>query len=328
MKKKNTIFNYSVILMLMLFMFVSLTGCDTTTSTTKKNTGKGGGDSETGNELPGTYFGVNGSILILLPNGDAEYFYTGWDELQHDNSWSYDSDDDKLYISMKENALFGSYEVEAFINGDISSFNLVASEGTLNQSKWDDEMYYRYQDEADSYTASQCETMIKDFVKENPDIETHIPEPTKAPKATKQTTAFTAPTATTAAPSNKAEYDFPAYFTYSEVLEFAIGGDYTDSLPYYDAKSGYEYLFVKATCNNNGSSSYFLSDMYFQCYADNKLCDTCVIIADGYESSADISAGRSADIYMAFLVPKDAGTIEIEFEPDMFSSAKAIIHVK
>lgn len=328
MKRRKITTSILIILTLIAFCFMSLASGDGSSSSASKK-GTGGGDTDTGKELPGTYFGVNGSILVLLPNGDADYFYKGWTELQHDNSWSYDSDNDKLFVYMKESALIGSYDVEAYLNGDISTFNLVASGGTLSQSLWDDETYYRYSDDANSFTASQCEDMIVDFVKNNPDVKTNIkestptPVPTKKPTATKPTTVQTASTEPTVL-----ELDFPAVITYKEKIEFQVGGDYKDSIPYYEAKSGYEYLIVGVICNNNDSDDYFISDMNFQCYVDNKLVEVTYIIADGFESSATVASGRSAEIWFAYLVPTDSESIELEFKPDWLSSEKCIINVK
>ena len=328
MKKTNMITNLFIVLTLMTFSFMSLASADGTSSDTKKK-GSGGGDSDTGSNIAGTYFGVNGSILVLLPNGDADYFYKGWEELQHDNSWSYDEDDDKLFVYMKESAMFGSYDVEAFLNGDISKFNLVASGGTLNQARWDDETYYRYSDDTDSFTAAQCEDMIEDFVEKNPDVKTNIPEPTPTPAPTKKQTTTYQTTASTE--ETILTFEIPAAISYSSLgtdIQVGVNAEFEDSIPYSDTKSGYEYVVVGVICKNIGSSDYFIGSSNFQCYADNRLCDVSYIIADGIESSADVAGGREATIYFAYMVPTDASSIELEFKPNWLTNEKCIIIVK
>lgn len=301
----------------------SLTSETNTTNIVNSNESTTNQDATT--NLIGTYFGVNGSILTLFSDGNADYYYSGMKEVDHDNSWSYDADSDKLNLVMSKSAFFGRYEIEAFIDDDVSSFNLVGK-GELNSFSWDDEMYYKITSDVDSYTVNNCKKLIKGFTLDNPDIETNIKTNTFVPPKGDGTTE------TTSDP-NKIELNAPAVFTvegrlYEVKVQF-IDGVENDSLGLYTPRDGYEYLVVTSVCNNLSDYDYFHSYLEFQCYAADFACSEAYLPFT-FDSSINISAGRLGTIAFAYEVPKDVNRIELEFKDNnnIFSSKKTIISCK
>lgn len=333
MKRNKSVINSLTLLTVLLFGLMSLASSGTSSGTNKTSTISNGegqaADSEIISELVGTYYGVNESILVLFPNGEADYYFMdSYTEVNHDNAWSYDSATGKLTVNMKKSSFLSSYDVEAYLNDDVSEFNLVASSGTMNDLNWDDEYYYKYDENYGNFTVEQCNEKIADFRENHPDLvkatPTPKPKPTNTPVPTKKPISTTTTTV-----NQESRFEIPAFINYAGKYDFMIDTEYLDSLPFYEAKSGYEYLFVAVRCTNNSSSgSFYISSLSFQCYADNLLCEDIVIISDEIESGADVASGRSADIGFAYLVPKDAKSIELEFSPDWLSYDKAIIVVK
>lgn len=333
MAKKRSVY-FLIILVICAFTFMSIASeSGTSTSSNKKDKEKEEEAESMKSDLVGTYYGVNGSILVLFEKENADYFYSGQSEVTHNNTWEYDEDENMLIVNMKTTAIFGSYSVKAELTEGVEEFYLIAEDG-LDNLRWDDEKYYRISDDTKIYTPNECEKLIEENRGTDPLNEiTATPTPTKKPAPTATATPLptkppTQTSATTAAASSSNKFEVPCAISYNTVYEFGINAELRDSIPYYDAVSGYEYVVVKVICNNNDSSDYFISDLNFQCYADNKLCDSYYILADGVESSATVSSGRSAEIYFAYRVPSSANSIELEFSPDWLSSEKAIITVK
>lgn len=102
--------------------------------------------------------------------------------------------------------------------------------------------------------------------------------------------------------------------------------DFTGYSQYAAPKSGNKIVRLSFSVENIGSSDRFISYMDFKCYADD-------VAAEGYyyaddDLSATISSGRKTTGCVYFEVPKDAQSIEVEYETDFWSGNKAIFVVK
>lgn len=102
--------------------------------------------------------------------------------------------------------------------------------------------------------------------------------------------------------------------------------DYTGYSQYSAPKNGNKIVCLSFTVENIGSSDRHISYFDFKCYADDAAMESYYAIDDGL--SATISAGRKANGNVYFEVPKDAQSIEVEYETDFWSGNKAIFIVK
>ena len=91
-------------------------------------------------------------------------------------------------------------------------------------------------------------------------------------------------------------------------------------------KSGNKIVCLSFSVENVGSTDRHISYFDFECYADDAAAEAYYVVDDGL--SATISAGRKASGNVYFEVPKDAQSIEVEYETDFWSGNKAIFVVK
>lgn len=103
--------------------------------------------------LYGTYYGYNGSVLILKADGEADYFYTGQNDVKHDNSWSLEGDEIKIKLSWMFCTVKGTLE------SDPISFVLVGN-SDLDDILWDDERFVKVSDNTLAMTKAECEEFI------------------------------------------------------------------------------------------------------------------------------------------------------------------------
>ena len=99
----------------------------------------------------------------------------------------------------------------------------------------------------------------------------------------------------------------------------------TESLKitYTDCK---DYTGLSFSVENVGSTDRHISYFDFECYADDAAAEAYYAVDDGL--SATLSAGRKTSGNVYFEVPKDAQSIEVEYETDFWSGNKAIFVVK
>ena len=270
-------------------------------------------DAEETVELTGTYYGVNGSVLVLFPNGEADYYYSSsYSEPEHDNSWEYDPDEGKLNISMDTSSILFSYEVYANIAGDAKEFNLVSK-----SSLWDDEKYIKVSSDSLNYTKAECDKIIEANGGDQRPKPTSKPTATSTPRPTKAATATPVPQLKT-----------PAQFE-SGSLELYVAVAYSDTAPgdtmgLYSLPKGYHYLILMVPFRNNGTFDAFMSSSDFTVYADNLKCEEEYILTADVPTYTSVSSGRDGTICGFFKVPKDAKKIEIEYDPGLFSDTITI----
>lgn len=101
--------------------------------------------------------------------------------------------------------------------------------------------------------------------------------------------------------------------------------DYIEENKYFAPKDGYKYIKLTLEAENIGKSDAYISTYEFECYADGVTMDSEYRDDD---LSATISSGRKASGGVYFEVPKDAESIEVEYETNFWSNKKAIFVVK
>ncbi len=102
--------------------------------------------------------------------------------------------------------------------------------------------------------------------------------------------------------------------------------DFTGYNQYAAPKNGNKIIRLSFNVENIGSSDRFTSYLDFTCYADDVAAEAYYYADD--QLSATISSGRKTNGYVYFEVPKDAQSIEVEYETDFWSGNKAIFVVQ
>ncbi len=102
--------------------------------------------------------------------------------------------------------------------------------------------------------------------------------------------------------------------------------DFNGYSQYAAPKSGNKIIRLSFYVENIGSSDRYISYMDFKCYADDVAAESYYYADD--QLSATISSGRKTNGCVYFEVPKDAESIEVEYETDFWSGNKAIFTVK
>ncbi len=105
--------------------------------------------------LKGTYYGHNGSVLILKDDGKADYYYMGLSDVQHNNTWSLQDDE----ITLELDWMFCT--ARGTIESGSDSFVLVG-DTDLDDLLWDDERFDKINDAVDSMTQEECIAFISE----------------------------------------------------------------------------------------------------------------------------------------------------------------------
>ena len=109
------------------------------------------GSSE--NNMVGTYYGGNKSVLILKADGDADYYYSGQNDVKHSNRWSVSNNEITINLSW----MFCT--VKGTIESDPTSFVLVGA-SNLDDVLWDDERFTKVSDSTSAMTKDDCDVFI------------------------------------------------------------------------------------------------------------------------------------------------------------------------
>ena len=104
--------------------------------------------------------------------------------------------------------------------------------------------------------------------------------------------------------------------------------DYSDEYGWHTPADGMKYIMVDVAYQNNSNSDKYVSIYDFQCYADDTDCEQAYGLDDSDSINANISSGRKTSYKVYFTVPKDAQSIELEFETDVWTGNKEIIKLQ
>jgi hypothetical protein len=101
--------------------------------------------------------------------------------------------------------------------------------------------------------------------------------------------------------------------------------DYDDTYGWHTPNSGDKYIMVSVTFENNSDSDKYVSLYDFDCYADNATCDQTYGLDDNDFMNTNLSSGRNVSFKVYFEVPKDAQSIELEYETNSWSDERVVI---
>lgn len=104
--------------------------------------------------------------------------------------------------------------------------------------------------------------------------------------------------------------------------------DYEDEYGWNAPADGTKYIMIDVSYQNNSKDDKYVSIYDFQCYADNTDCEQNYSVVDSSSLNANLSSGRKTSYKIAFVVPQDAQSIELEFETDMWTGNKEIIKLQ
>ncbi len=104
-------------------------------------------------------------------------------------------------------------------------------------------------------------------------------------------------------------------------ITYVSTGEYTD-YGYFPPKDGNKIVYIELKAENIGDSDVYVAVYDFDCYADNAAMENYFYADDDLD--ATLSAGRTTSGRVYFEVPKDAETIEFEYEMDFWDDKKAI----
>lgn len=111
-------------------------------------------------------------------------------------------------------------------------------------------------------------------------------------------------------------------------ISFLSAGEYDTGNEFLQPKDGYAYYQMEFEFENIGDSDLALSSMLgWNCYADDyKVDQTWIGNENGLDGS--VSPGKKAKGSVYFEVPKDAESIELEYETNFWTEDKIIFVVK
>ncbi len=87
-------------------------------------------------------------------------------------------------------------------------------------------------------------------------------------------------------------------------------------------------IYIKIKVTNKSEESNYVSVGDFSCYADNVIVSAEMVTEGNEDYNANIDPGRSAMLGALYVVPKDAESIELEYDPIGESADRVIIKIK
>lgn len=104
--------------------------------------------------------------------------------------------------------------------------------------------------------------------------------------------------------------------------------DYEDEYGWNAPADGTKYIMIDVSYQNNSKDDKYVSIYDFQCYADNTDCEQNYSVVDSSSLNANLSSGRNTSYKIAFVVPKDAQSIELEYETSIWTGNKEVIKLQ
>ena len=109
------------------------------------------------------------------------------------------------------------------------------------------------------------------------------------------------------------------------ILTYVDKGDFTPDNQFYEPKANTKLVYVEVEVENISGKDQIVASTSFEVYADSYECEWYCSKED---LSATLSDGRKAKGKAVFEVPKDAKTIEFEFNDNLWKSEKIILVFK
>ena len=85
---------------------------------------------------------------------------------------------------------------------------------------------------------------------------------------------------------------------------------------------------IDVSYQNNSKDDKYVSIYDFQCYADDTDCEQNYSVVDNSSLNANISSGRKTSYKIAFVVPQDAQSIELEYETSIWTGNKEVLKLQ
>lgn len=104
--------------------------------------------------------------------------------------------------------------------------------------------------------------------------------------------------------------------------------DYEDEYGWNAPADGTKYIMIDVSYQNNSKDDKYVSIYDFQCYADDTDCEQNYSVVDNSSLNANISSGRKTSYKIAFVVPQDAQSIELEYETSLWTGNKEVIKLQ
>lgn len=104
--------------------------------------------------------------------------------------------------------------------------------------------------------------------------------------------------------------------------------DYEDEYGWNAPADGTKYIMIDVSYQNNSKDDKYVSIYDFQCYADNTDCEQNYSVVDSSSLNANLSSGRKTSYKIAFVVPQDAQSIELEYETSIWTGNKEVLKLQ
>ena len=104
--------------------------------------------------------------------------------------------------------------------------------------------------------------------------------------------------------------------------------EYEDEYVCNATADGTKYIMIDVSYQNNSKDDKYVSIYDFQCYADNTDCEQNYSVVDSSSLNANLSSGGNTSYKIAFVVPQDAQSIELEYETSLWTGNKEVIKLQ
>ena len=111
-------------------------------------------------------------------------------------------------------------------------------------------------------------------------------------------------------------------------IEFLKVEDWTSDNMFIEPKEGNKFIRAYFSFTNTGKADRMVGSWDFECYVDNAQIDSMLVAGDDALSTGTISAGRNLKGYLYYEVPKNASSIELEYETSWWTEKKAVFKIK
>lgn len=111
-------------------------------------------------------------------------------------------------------------------------------------------------------------------------------------------------------------------------IEFLKVEDWTSHNMFIEPKEGNKFIRAYFSFTNTGKADRMVGSWDFECYVDNAQIDSMLVAGDDALSTRTISAGRNLKGYLYYEVPKNASSIELEYETSWWTEKKAVFKIK
>lgn len=166
-------------------------------------------------------------------------------------------------------------------------------------------------------------------VSNNTSVQTTASEPVKGAATQKESIE---PTEQPVAETNSVispGYTFDADGLQVTINDFDLDyTDYEDEYGWNAPADGTKYIMIDVSYQNNSKDDKYVSIYDFQCYADDTDCEQNYSVVDSSSLNANLSSGRKTSYKIAFVVPQDAQSIELEYETSFWTGNKEVIKLQ